>query len=64
MIQKGLSKERPCYTAQSVDCPHRLKQIVCQSGVVWALTDSCQWICRDGVTADCPEGTTWKSGDR
>ncbi|XP_060581801.1 tectonin beta-propeller repeat-containing protein 2-like [Ruditapes philippinarum] len=63
MIQKGLCKDRPCYTGVEVTCKHRLKQIVCLSGVVWALTENCHWLYRAGITADCPEGTEWKSGD-
>ncbi|XP_053393854.1 tectonin beta-propeller repeat-containing protein 2-like isoform X2 [Mercenaria mercenaria] len=63
MIQKGLSRDRPCYTGQEVDCKHRLKQIVCQAGVVWALTENCHWLYRAGVTTECPEGKEWKSGD-
>lgn len=62
MIQKSLSKERPCYTAQQVDCSFKLKQIECLSGVVWALTEEFQWIYRDGVREKCPEGTNWKKG--
>ena len=64
MIQKGLSRERPCYTAKQMDCPFKLKQIVCQAGVVWALTEEFQWLYRDGVTQSCLEGTSWKKGIR
>jgi len=63
-MQKGLSRERPCYTGIVVDCLQKLKQIVCREGVVWALTESCRWLYRDGITMVCPEGKEWKSGDR
>ena len=64
MLQKNLSRDRPCYTSKQVDCPFKLKQIVCQSGVVWALTEEFQWLYREGVTKKHPEGNSWKKGVR
>ncbi|WAR18488.1 TCPR2-like protein [Mya arenaria] len=63
MVQIGLSKERPCYKGEIVDTPHRLKQIVCREGVVWALTEKCLWLYRSGITQDRPQGNDWKTGD-
>ncbi|KAK3093129.1 hypothetical protein FSP39_011469 [Pinctada imbricata] len=59
MLQKGLSKDRPCFKSQNVVCPYVLKQVVCKSGVVWALTDQCRLVYRTGITKKCPEGTDW-----
>ena len=63
MIQKGLSVERPCFRSAKVDCDFSLKQIVCQDGVVWAVTNDYQLIYRKGITAHCVEGTGWEVVD-
>ncbi|KAL4238724.1 Propeller [Mactra antiquata] len=63
MMQSRLSKDRPCFTGVEVDCSHRLKQILCHNGVVWALTENCCWLYRDGITPDRPAGTSWCTGD-
>ncbi|KAH3859308.1 tectonin beta-propeller repeat-containing protein 2-like isoform X2 [Dreissena polymorpha] len=62
-MQKDLSRDRPCFKSVDVPCEHRLKQITCREGVVWALTEQCRWLYRDGVSKSKPEGSGWKSGD-
>ncbi|KAL3873059.1 hypothetical protein ACJMK2_036220 [Sinanodonta woodiana] len=59
MMQTGLTRERPCFRSIPAPCSHRLKQIVCHNGVVWALTVSCRLIYRKNITSSCPHGTEW-----
>lgn len=59
-MQKGLSKDRPCFKAVKIACEHKLTQIVCYRGVVLGLTDQCQLVYRDGISKDCLEGKSWK----
>ncbi|KAJ8308826.1 hypothetical protein KUTeg_013700 [Tegillarca granosa] len=59
MLQKGLSKDRPCFKAKKIPCSFNLKQIICQAGVVWGLTDNYNIVYRSGVTKSCVEGTDW-----
>ncbi|CAG2193665.1 TECPR2 [Mytilus edulis] len=59
-MQKGLSRDRPCYKSIIIDCSsYKLHHIVCRSGVVWAITDQCKLIYRAGIKKDCPEGKEW-----
>lgn len=59
-MQKGLSRDRPCYKSMKIACDHKLTQISCYKGVVLGLTDQCQLVYRDGISKDCWEGKWWK----
>ncbi|CAC5385613.1 TECPR2 [Mytilus coruscus] len=59
-IQKGLSRDRPCYKSTLIECSsYKLQHIVCRSGVVWAITDQCKLVYRAGVKRNCQEGKEW-----
>lgn len=58
-MQKGLSKDRPCYKSTVVECTYKLQQIACRSGVVWAINDQCKLVYRAGIKKECPEGKEW-----
>lgn len=60
VMQKGLSRERPCYKAIKIACDHKLIEIACYRGVVFGVTDQCQLVYRDGISKDCWEGKWWK----
>jgi hypothetical protein len=64
MMQRGLSKERPCFRSISVETEPKLRQVMARYGVVWAVTDSMKLLVRTGISADIPHGTAWKLIDR
>ncbi|XP_061173817.1 tectonin beta-propeller repeat-containing protein 2-like isoform X2 [Saccostrea echinata] len=59
VMQKGLSRERPCFKAIKIPCDFKLTQIACYKGVVLGLTDQCQLVYRDGINKECLEGKEW-----
>ncbi|XP_062587133.1 tectonin beta-propeller repeat-containing protein 2-like, partial [Saccostrea cucullata] len=60
VMQKGLSRDRPCFKAVKITCDFKLTQIACYKGVVLGLTDQCQLVYRVGITKECVEGKEWK----
>ena len=63
MMQKGLSRERPCYKSVPVamgSYDYNIWQIACNFGVVWALTVDCKLLYRAGISDECCEGTSWE----
>eukprot|EP00105_Crassostrea_gigas_P024495 XP_011444749.1 PREDICTED: tectonin beta-propeller repeat-containing protein 2 isoform X2 [Crassostrea gigas] len=60
VMQKGLSRDRPCFKALKIACDHKLIEIACYRGVVIGVTDQCQLVYRDGISKDCWEGKWWK----
>lgn len=59
MMQRGLSKERPCFRSLSVEIPQAVKHVIARYGVVWAITESLTLMVRMGITDDTPQGTDW-----
>lgn len=64
MMQRGLSKERPCYRSISVPCTARVKKVIAQHGVVWAITESLKLLVRKDITNETPQGTEWLEMNR
>ncbi|KAL8602690.1 hypothetical protein ACOMHN_058643 [Nucella lapillus] len=66
MMQRGLSKERPCFRSVTVGegVGVGVRQVMARHGVVWALTDDMTLLVRTGITNDTPHGTAWYQVDR
>ena len=64
MMQRGLSKERPCFRSLGVktDCP--VKQVMARHGVVWAITETLKLLVRTGISNETPQGLHWREIDR
>ncbi|KAK6181171.1 hypothetical protein SNE40_009090 [Patella caerulea] len=61
MMQKGLSKDRPCFKSYPAQCSYELKQIACCNGVVWAITTDMKLLYRKGITENCEVGESWET---
>lgn len=60
MMQRDLSKERPCFRSVAVPSDVKVKKVMAQFGVVWAVTESLKLIVRCGITPDVPQGLSWQ----
>ena len=59
MIQKGLTKDRTSFRSQNVSGDQHIAEVVCGSGIVWAITDDRIILVRAGVEKGTEEGTSW-----
>ena len=64
MMQRGLSKERPCFRSLSVETSCPVKQVMARHGVVWAITETMHLMVRIGITNENPQGLEWHKHDR
>ena len=64
MMQRGLSKERPCFRSLGVETECGVKQVTARHGVVWAVTDTMKLLVRTGISNDIPQGLHWQEIDR
>ena len=61
LMQKGLSRIRPCFSPHKIPLQQNinLSRVVCLDGVVWGTTMDHSLVVRQDVTELIPEGTTW-----
>ena len=64
MMQRGLSRERPCFRSISVETECRVKQVMARHGVVWAITETLKLLVRTGISNEAPQGLRWQEIDR
>ncbi|XP_076442661.1 tectonin beta-propeller repeat-containing protein 2-like [Babylonia areolata] len=59
LMQRGLSKERPCFRSLPVETEIVVRQVMARYGVVWAITDAMTLLVRTGISNDTPQGLAW-----
>ncbi|KAK7104074.1 hypothetical protein V1264_018848 [Littorina saxatilis] len=64
MMQRNLSKERPCFSGIPVETHCPIRQVLARHGVVWAISDTMKLLVRTGIASSTPQGTSWKEINR
>ncbi|XP_013385306.1 tectonin beta-propeller repeat-containing protein 2-like isoform X1 [Lingula anatina] len=60
MMQKSLTKDRPCFKSFSVTPNMKLIDIQCYKGVVWAIDENHHLVVRTGIKPNASTGSGWK----